>query len=100
MGKEEKDKKKDKDKKDKDKKDKDKKDKVKVDQDWKIPISKNLDNLIIAYGKIVNIFKDIDNYILKDVETKEELVQKIHKAIEDLPEPSKRIFLAFLENLP
>ena len=93
--------KKDKDKKDKDKKDKDKKDKDKdmPDQEWKIAISKNLDQLISAYGKIVKIFQDIDNYILKDAKTVEEFKEKVQKAISDLPEASQNVFIAFLDTI-
>jgi len=91
--------KKDKDKEDKDKKDKDKKDKDMPDQEWKIAISKNLDQLIGAYGKIVKIFQDIDNYILKDAKTVEEFKEKVQKAISDLPEASQNVFIAFLDTI-
>ncbi|MFX1396045.1 MAG: hypothetical protein ACFFAS_03265, partial [Promethearchaeota archaeon] len=103
--------KKDKDKKDKDKKDKDKKDKDKKDKDkekkesqlgaeWKINVSKNLDNIIIAYEKIVNIFNDIDNYLLKEVNSKEEFEEKVRGLIKDLPEATQEIFTTFLKSLP
>ena len=101
----EKEKEKDKDKKDKDKKDKDKekdkkeKYKVAVDQEWKLSISKNLDSIIYAYDKITNKFRDIDNYILKDVKSKEEFIEKVKKNIEDLPESSQQIFLTFLNSI-
>jgi len=102
--------KKDKDKKDKNKKDKDKKDKDKekekkeidkkyVDQEWKLSISKNLDTLTHAYEKITNKFRDIDNYVLKDAKTKEDFIEKVKKYVEDLPDASKQIFLAFLESI-
>lgn len=106
--KEEKEKDKDKehkDKKDKDKKDKDKekekkdKDKIYVDQEWKLSISKNLDALTHAYEKITNKFRDIDNYVLKDAKSKEEFIEKVKKYVEDLPDASKQIFLAFLESI-
>ena len=93
--KDKKDKDKDKDKKDKDKKDKDK---VRVDQEWKLSISKNLDALTHAYEKITNKFRDIDNYVLKDAKSKEEFIEKVKKYVEDLPDASKQIFLAFLES--
>ena len=101
--------KKDKEKKDKDKKDKDKKDKDKKDRDddetklageWKMNVSKNLDNLIGAYEKIVNIFKDIDNYILKEAKSREEFEEKVRKSIKDLPDATQQIFIAFLDTLP
>ncbi|MFW9987405.1 MAG: hypothetical protein ACFFC3_01995 [Candidatus Odinarchaeota archaeon] len=100
-----KEKEKDKDKKDKDKKDKDKekekkdKDKKQVDQEWKLSISKNLDTLTHAYEKITNKFRDIDNYVLKDANSKEEFIEKVKKYVEDLPDASKQIFIAFLESL-
>ena len=103
--KDKKDKDKDKDKKDKDKKDKDKekekkdKDKIRVDQEWKLSVSKNLDALTHAYEKITNKFRDIDNYILKDAKSKEEFIEKVKKYVEDLPDVSKQIFLAFLESI-
>lgn len=95
MGKE-----KDKDKKDKDK-EKDKKEKYKVaaDQDWKLTISKNLDAITHAYEKITNKFRDIDNYILKDTNPKEEFIEKVKKNIEDLPDASQQIFLTFLNSI-
>ena len=99
----EKEKDKDKDKKDKEKKDKDKekkeKDKVTPDQEWKLSISKNLDSIIHAYDKITNKFRDIDNYILKDANSKEEFIEKVKKNIEDLPETSQQIFLTFLNSI-
>ena len=104
MGKE-KEKDKDKEKKDKDKekkdKDKEKKDKEKyaVDQEWKLPISQNLDNLTHAYEKITNKFRDIDNYILKDAKSKEDFIEKVKKTIEDLPETYQQIFLTFLNSI-
>ena len=95
MGKE-----KDKDKKDKDK-EKDKKEKYKVaaDQEWKLLISKNLDAITHAYEKITNKFRDIDNYILKDMNSKEEFIEKVKKNIEDLPDASQQIFLTFLNSI-
>ena len=99
----EKEKDKDKDKKDKEKKDKDKekkeKDKITPDQEWKLSISKNLDSIIHAYDKITNKFRDIDNYILKDANSKNEFIEKVKKNIEDLPEASQQIFLTFLNSI-
>jgi len=99
----EKEKDKDKDKKDKEKKDKDKekkeKDKITPDQEWKLSISKNLDSIIHAYDKITNKFRDIDNYILKDANSKDEFIEKVKKNIEDLPEASQQIFLTFLNSI-
>lgn len=95
----EKEKEKDKDKKDKDKKDKDKKDKYPESQEWKLSISKALDNYTHAYEKVTNKFKDIDNYILKDAKSKEEFIEKVKKTIEDLPELSQQIFLTFLKSM-
>ncbi len=127
MGKEEKDKKKDKsdkdkkekkdkdekkEKKDKDKKkdksDKDKKEKKdkkeekkgKLESEWALEVSKQLDNVIIAYQQIVKKFQDIDNYILRDSESKEDFIEKVRKNIQDLPEPSQKVFIAFLDTLP
>ena len=120
MGKEDKDKKdkdkdkekkdkhkKDKDKKDKDKKDKDKKDKDKkeekkgkLESEWALEVSKQLDNVIIAYQQIVKKFQDIDNYILRDSESKEDFIEKVRKNIQDLPEASQNVFIAFLDTLP
>ncbi len=89
--------KKDKDKKEKDKKEKDKdKDKISVDQEWKLSISKDLDSLTHAYEKITNKFRDIDNYILKEAISKEDFMEKVNKYVEDLPDVSKQIFMAFL----
>ncbi|MHA2008317.1 MAG: hypothetical protein ACXABO_11825 [Promethearchaeota archaeon] len=96
---------KDKDKKDKDKekdkkdKDKEKKDKIPTDQEWKLVVSKNLDSITHAYEKITNKFRDIDNYILKDAKSKEEFLEKVKKAVEDLPESSQQIFLSFLQSI-
>ncbi len=94
--------KKDKKDKDKDKKDKDKdkkdKDKDSKSQEWKLSISKSLDNYTHAYEKISNTFKDIDNYILKDANSKQEFIEKVKKTIEELPEPSQQIFLTFLKS--
>ena len=104
MGKE-KDKDKDKDKrdKDKDKKDKDKKDKDKEkyseSQEWKLSVSKHLDNYTHAYEKITNKFRDLDDYILKDSKSKDDFVEKVKKTIEELPEPSQQIFVAFLKSI-
>ena len=97
---------KDKDKKDKDKdkkvKDKDKKDKSDdiLTESWKLKVSKNLDNLVIAYEMIMNKFKDIDNYILKDATTRADFIDKVKNNIKDLSEPTQQIFLAFLNVLP
>ena len=92
----EKDKDKDKDK----KKDKEKeKDKFMPDQEWKILISKNLDEIIGAYGKIVKLFQDVDNYILKDAKTVEEFKEKVLKMIADLPEHQQNAFTAFLDTV-
>jgi len=94
--KDKKDKDKDKEKKDKDKKDKDKHDK---DQEWKLSISKTLDNYTHAYEKITNKFRDIDNYILKDADSKENFIEKVNKTIEDLPESSQAVFHNFVKSL-
>ncbi|MFX1470214.1 MAG: hypothetical protein ACFFB8_16305, partial [Promethearchaeota archaeon] len=94
--KEKKEKEKDKEKKNKDKKEKEK---ISVDQEWKLPVSKNLDSIIHAYDNIINKFRDIDNYILKDAKTKEEFIEKVKKHIENLPEVSQQIFVSFLESL-
>ena len=97
MGKE-----KEKDKKDKDKKDKDKdkdKDKSSESQEWKLSVSKHLDNYTHAYEKITNKFRDIDNYVLKDSKSKDDFIEKVKKTIEELPEPSQQIFLAFLKSI-
>ena len=113
--KEKKDKKdKDKDKEKKDKKDKDKKKdkdskekkekkeekKGKLESEWALEVSKHLDNLIVAYEKIVKKFQDLDNYILPEAESKEDFIEKVKKSISDLPEPSQNVFLAFLDSLP
>lgn len=115
MGKEDKDKKKDKkdkdkkkDKKDKDKKDKKDKDKKekkdekkeKLESEWALEVSKQLDNVIIAYQQIVKKFQDIDNYILRDSESKEDFIEKVRKNIQDIPETTQNIFIAFLDSLP
>ncbi|MFX1393581.1 MAG: hypothetical protein ACFFAH_08400 [Promethearchaeota archaeon] len=98
--------KKDKDKKEKDKKEKEKKEKEKKDKDkempdqeWKISISKNLDVVIGAYQKIIKIFQDIDNYILKDARDVDEFKEKVQKTIADLPENQKEAFIAFLNTI-
>ena len=100
---------KDKDKKDKDYKDKDKKDKDKdkdkkekpsdLDEEWKVEISVTLDNLVHAYEKITNMFKDIDNYILPKAMSRDDFVAKVSANIADLPDASKQIFLTFLNAL-
>ena len=121
MGKEKEKEKKDKDKKDKEKKDKKDKDKKKdkeekkekkdkkekkeekkekLESEWALEVSKHLDNLIVAYEKIVKKFQDIDDYILRDSSSKEEFIEKVKKSISDLPESSQNVFLAFLDNLP
>lgn len=71
-----------------------------LDNEWKLKVSKHLDNLIIVYEKIVNTFKDIDNYILKDAKTREEFETKVKNSIEDLPESTREVFTTFLEALP
>ena len=91
--------KKDKDKKDKDKKDKDKKDKDMPDQEWKLDVSKKLDDVILAYQKIVNKFKDMDNYILKGAKSMEEFKEKVLKEISELPEIYQNIYIQFLDAL-
>jgi len=97
MGKEKKkDKKKDKDKKHK----KEDKEKVKLESEWALEVSKQLDNIILAYQQIVKKFQDIDNYILRDSASKEDFIEKVRENIEDLPEASKNVFIAFLDNLP
>ncbi|MFW9829091.1 MAG: hypothetical protein ACFFEY_16055 [Candidatus Thorarchaeota archaeon] len=91
---------KDKEKKDKDKEKKDKdKEKYTEDLEWKLSISKDLDNLTHAYEKITNKFRDIDNYILKDAKSKEDFLEKVKKNIEDLPEAYQQIFLTFLNSI-
>ncbi len=95
---------KDKDKKDKDKdKDKDKKDKdkskISESQEWKLLISKQLDNYTHAYEKITNKFRDIDNYILKEANSKKDFIEKVRKTVDELPEPSQQIFLTFLKSI-
>ena len=89
---------KDKDKKDKDKKDKDK-EKYSESQEWKLSVSKHLDNYTHAYEKITNKFRDLDNYILKDSKSKDDFIEKVKKTIEELPEPSQQIFVAFLKSI-
>ena len=64
-----------------------------------LSISKNLDTLTHAYEKITNKFRDIDNYVLKDAKSKEEFIEKVKKYVEDLPDASKQVFLAFLESI-
>jgi hypothetical protein len=56
--------------------------------------------LIGAYEKIVNIFKDIDNYILREAKSREEFEEKVIKNIKDLPDATQQIFIAFLDALP
>jgi hypothetical protein len=90
--------KKDKDKKE-DKKDKEKKEKKEEmgDQSWKLDISQNLDNLIVAYEQIANKFKDIDNYILKNATSREDFIEKVKQSIKDMSEASQEVFVAFLD---
>ncbi|MHA1916334.1 MAG: hypothetical protein ACW986_07610 [Promethearchaeota archaeon] len=106
--KDKKDKDKDKDKKDKDKeKDKDKKDKEKdkekekssESQEWKLSISKTLDNYTHIYEKIANKFKDIDNYILRDANSRKDFIEKVEENVKDLPEEAQKIFEKFLKSL-
>ena len=110
--KEKKDKSKDKEKKEKsekkekkeksDKKDKEKKEekKEKLESEWALEVSKQLDNIIVAYEKVVKKFQDLDNYILPDSSSKEDFIEKVKKSISDLPEPSQNVFLGFLDSLP
>ena len=111
MGKEEEKEKKDKKSKEKDKekskekeKDKEKSKKEKKekkeemgDQSWKLDISQNLDNLIVAYEQIANKFKDIDNYILKGATSREDFIEKVKQSIKDMSEASQEVFIAFLD---
>lgn len=104
MGKEEKKSKKDKEKDKKEEKSKDKKNKEKKekkeeigDESWKLDISQNLDNLIVAYQQIANKFKDIDNYILKGATSREDFLLKVKQSIKDMSEASQEVFLAFLD---
>ena len=69
------------------------------DQEWKITISKNLDSVIGAYQKIVKLFQDIDNYILKDARNIEEFKEKVQKTVTDLPEHQKEVFIGFLNTI-
>ena len=101
--KEEKSKDKEKEKKEKSKKEKskDKKEKKEKkeemgDESWKLEISQNLDNLIVAYEQIANKFKDIDNYILKNATSREDFIEKVKHSINDMSEASQEVFLAFL----
>ena len=108
--KEKKSKDKDKEKKEKKKSEKDKKvkkdkkdekeEKGKLESEWALVVSKQLDNIIVAYEKIVKKFQDLDNYILPDSSSKEDFIEKVKKSISDLPEPSQNIFLVFLDSLP
>ena len=89
-------------KKDKESKDKEKKEEKKgrLESEWALEVSKHLDNLIVAYEKIVKKFQDLDNYILPESESKEDFIDRVKKSISDLPEPSQNVFLAFLDGLP
>ncbi|MFX1445636.1 MAG: hypothetical protein ACFFHV_19645 [Promethearchaeota archaeon] len=103
--KKEKEKSKDKDKKKSDKEKKEKKEKKeekkgRLESEWALEVSKHLDNLIVAYQKIVKKFQDIDNYILPEAASKEEFIEKVKNSITDLPEPSQNVFLTFLAALP
>lgn len=84
----------------KDKKDKKEEKKGKLESEWALEVSIHLDNLIVAYEKIVKKFQDLDNYILPDSSSKEDFIEKVKKSISDLPEPSQNVFLTFLDNLP
>ena len=66
------------------------------DESWKLEISQNLDNLIVAYEQIANKFKDIDNYILKNATSREDFIEKVKHSINDMSEASQEVFLAFL----
>jgi len=96
---EKKEKEKSKDKK-KEKKEKKEEKKGKLESEWALEVSKHLDNLIVAYQKIVKKFQDIDNYILPEAASKEEFIEKVKNSITDLPEPSQNVFLTFLDALP
>ena len=98
--KKEKEKEKDKDK-DKDKKDKEKKDKDEASesQEWKLSISKTLDNYTHVYEKIANKFKDIDNYILRDADSRKDFIEKVEETVKDLPEEAQKIFDTFLNSI-
>ena len=67
------------------------------DQSWKLDISQNLDNLIVAYEQIANKFKDIDNYILKGATSREDFIEKVKQSIKDMSEASQEVFVAFLD---
>ena len=80
----------------KDKKEKKEKKEEMGDESWKLEISQNLDNLIVAYEQIANKFKDIDNYILKNATSREDFIEKVKHSINDMSEASQEVFLAFL----
>ena len=97
MGKEEKSKeKKLKDKKEKEEKYKEKKEEL-GDDSWKLDISRNLENLIVAYEQIANKFKDIDSYILTNTTSREDIIEKVKQSIKDMSEASQEVFIAFLD---
>jgi len=85
---------------DKEKKEKKEEKKGRLESEWALEVSKHLDNLIIAYEKIVKKFQDLDNYILPESESKEDFIERVKKSISDLPEPSQNVFLTFLDSLP
>jgi len=67
------------------------------DESWKLDISRNLENLIVAYEQIANKFKDIDNYILENATSRKDFVEKVKQSIKDMSEASQEVFLAFLD---
>ena len=58
-----------------------------------------MDNYTHAYEKITNKFRDIDNYILKGADSKDDFINKVKKTIEDLPESSQIVFQNFISSL-
>ena len=84
----------------KEKKEKKEEKKGKLESEWALEVSNHLNNLIGAYQKIVKKFQDIDDYILRESDSKEDFIERVKKNISNLPEPSQNIFLAFLDNLP
>lgn len=97
-----KDKDKDKDKKKKKDKKKDKeKDKEKPSpEEWKPKVKQNIDNLVIIYQQISNVFQEIGENILPETDDIGKFKKLVEKRCEKMPEAEKQIFIAFLNAIP
>lgn len=71
-----------------------------VDAEWKETVGDNLENLVLIYQRISEMFQAISDEILPQIETKEQFEESVKEFVSDLPQATQKVFTAFLENLP